>query len=65
MDYLEIMDFCGYDVDAADRMAKKMIASDLIKEVLEEVGLDKLEPKSDGEKSWRLCSKSCERCAWC
>ena len=47
MDFNEIMNFCGYDMEEADKMAKSMnIRIDWIEEAMEEVGLEILRPKS-------------------
>ena len=46
MDYLEIMDFCGYDLKAADKMAQEFPPC-VIKEALDEIGLERLEPEPD------------------
>ena len=42
MDFIEIMDFCGYDLQAADDMAKAEfeITPDMIAEALEDSALD-------------------------
>lgn len=29
MDYLEIMSFCGYDMEAADRMVNEIVKNDM------------------------------------
>ena len=39
MDYLEIMNFCGYDLEAADRMVKEIVEEDV-----EEVPAESVRP---------------------
>lgn len=41
MDYLEIQNFCGFDMDAAHEMAQ--VYKEAIEEALEDVGLEKME----------------------
>ena len=45
MDYLEIMSFCGFDLEKANEMAQDFPPS-VIQEVLTEIGLEKLESES-------------------
>ena len=40
MDFLEIMDYCGYDLEEADKLAKIAIDKATINAVLDEVGLE-------------------------
>lgn len=35
MDYLEIMSFCGFDLEAADKMAQEIIEKEDVEEVSE------------------------------
>lgn len=47
MDYLEMMNFCGYDLDKANKMAQKSGAKTLpevVEEIMRETGLER---KSD------------------
>ena len=41
MDFLEIMDICAYDLDAASEMMD-CCSPDVVEEVLTEIGLEKL-----------------------
>lgn len=59
MDFLEMLDYCGYDVERAVEMAKRQNA---IKEALDEIGLEEMESKSDVTVCGRLC---CPRCCPC
>lgn len=64
-DFYEILDYCAFDVGEASDIAKKCCAEEVIKEVLGEVGLDRLEPKSSRTTCRRLrCSGRCES-SWC
>lgn len=36
MDYIEIMDYCGYDLEKSDEIAKE-----IIEEILREMGLER------------------------
>ena len=49
MDYLEILSFCGYDVEAAGKMVRDVnpCTPDVIEEALKEIGLEKIQPKSN------------------
>ena len=42
MDYLEIMDFCGYDLDKANEIAQSIIDKETIETVLKDVGLEEI-----------------------
>ena len=44
MDYLEIMDFCGFDLAKADEMARELYDIDGNMEAVKN-GMDKLEPE--------------------
>ena len=48
-DYLDLLSICAYDVEKA---------TEIIKEVLDEVGLEKLESKSDRALGGRLLCAS-------
>lgn len=54
MDYLEIMDFCGYDLERADRMARELYDIDETVKEIRNHGVDRLESKSNGAKGGRL-----------
>ena len=41
MDFLEIMDICAYDIDDAKEMANRCCSTDVVEEVLSEIGLEK------------------------
>lgn len=41
-DFFEVLDFCAFDVDKA----VEMYTSDVIKETLDEIGLERMESKS-------------------
>ncbi len=60
MDFLEILDYCAYDVGKAVEMAKELKS---VKEALDEIGLEELESKPHVAVSWRLCCPCCCPCA--
>ena len=46
MDYIELMCYCGYDLDKANEMAKKhreQPLSAIIEEILRETGLERMD----------------------
>ena len=46
MDYMEIMDLCAFDPDAARQMIREEYCTpDVVEEVLSEIGLEKIQPK--------------------
>lgn len=45
-DFFEVLDFCAFDVDKAVEMASQY-TSDVIKETLDEIGLERMESKSN------------------
>ena len=51
VDYIEIMNLCGYDLEAANTMvcqiAQSYCTEDVVEEVLSEIGLEKIQPKSN------------------
>lgn len=47
MDFLEIMEICAYDLEAASEMVN-CCSPDVVEEVLTEIGLEKLQPEPDG-----------------
>ena len=47
MDFIEAMDICAYDIEAASEMVN-YCSPDVIEEVLTEVGLEKIQPESNG-----------------
>ena len=61
-DFIEIMSFCGYDMQRAHAMAAEYAA--VIEEELERVSLEALEPKSVREEHRRLCGEGDSRSAW-
>lgn len=46
-DFLEVLDFCAFDVDKAVEMTKEYCTIDVIKETLNEIGLERMEPEPD------------------
>lgn len=61
MDYLEIMDFCGFDLERADRMARELYDIDETVKEIKSHGVDRLEFKSNGAQGGRLRGESgCE-----
>lgn len=49
VDYMEIMDFCSFDTEAARQMIREnYCTADVVEEVLKLVGLEKIQPKSNG-----------------
>lgn len=44
MDFLEIMDICAYDIDDAKEMANRCCSTDVVEEVLNQIGLERLRP---------------------
>ena len=53
MDFIEIMDFCGYDMDRAHAMVKELKSREADRH-----GVDRLEPESNWQESRRLRGKS-------
>ena len=50
MDYIEVMDFCGYDMDKASEMSRQTDTkslSEVIEDIMCEVGLERKEGKDD------------------
>jgi hypothetical protein len=54
LDYIEIMNLCGYDLEAANTMACQIAQSycteDVVEEVLTEIGLESIQPNLDASK---------------
>ena len=65
MDFLEIMDICAYDIDDAKEMANRCCSTDVVEEVLSEVGLEKIQPESASTGCWRLRRPGGCTCSWC
>lgn len=61
MDFYEILDYCAFDIEKAVEMAKRYKT---IREVLDEIGLEELEPESDRSACGRLCCPCRCPCAW-
>ena len=60
LDYYEVLDFCAFDVEKAAEMVRQYKA---IMEVLDEIGLEKMEPEPDRAACGRLCCPCCFPCA--
>lgn len=53
MDYIEIMSFCGYDLDRADKMVNEIVKD-----------MEEVPAKSMRAQCWRLRSPGDQRRAW-
>ena len=45
MDFIEAMEICAYDIEAASEMVN-CCSPDVVEEVLTEIGLEKIQPES-------------------
>ena len=63
-DFFEILNYCAYDVDKSNKIAQQYCTKDVIKEALDEVGLETLSKQSSGENGWRLLCESDFSCSW-
>ena len=60
-DFFEILNYCAFDVDKASKMADGYCTTEVIKEALDEIGLERIQPKPDGPSRGGLrCSCRCE-----
>ena len=60
MDYLEIMDFCGYDLKEADAMARRLYPIDKNLEGIKR-GVAAMESESNVQDSGRLRRPRCSK----
>lgn len=49
MDYIEILDICAYDVSESSKIVD-ICTKDVIEEVLNQIGLETIQPKSGEER---------------
>jgi len=54
-DFFEILNYCAFDVDKASKMADGYCTTEVIKEALDEIGLERMESKSHGSPCGGLC----------
>lgn len=61
MDFYDILDFCAFDVQRASEMASEYrCTQEIVKEALDEIGLEKMEPEPYVTRCGRLCySRDC------